>query len=150
MRRRSAGHAVCLIAMLLVATAVQAQSRLATTSSSNAPVPHAAAPPVDEAKAIFSHWDTDHNGTLSLDEFRAGWHQLQAAAELRRLHDQFVTMDTDKNGCLNAAEYAHLVLIQHAGTSAPPMSMFDTEKNQCLDFKEYVNVVNYMVRREHK
>jgi len=69
---------------------------------------------------------------------------------LRRLHEQFVAMDADKNGCLNAAEYAHLELIQRAGKSAPPMAMFDTEKNQCLDFKEYVNVVNFMLKQEHK
>ncbi len=30
------------------------------------------------------------------------------------------------------------------------MAMFDTEKNQCLDFKEYVNVVDYMLKHEHK
>ena len=62
----------------------------------------------------------------------------------------FAAMDTDKNGCLNAAEYAHLTLIKNAGTSAPPMSLFDTEKNQCLDFKEYVTVVDYMLKHEHK
>src|SRR6185312_4282515 len=151
MKEGGARHAVCLIAMLFVATAVQAQSRSAATPSTRTPVPHAIqATSAGEAEAIFARWDTVHNGTLSLDEFRAGWHQLQTAAERHRLHEQFVAMDTDKNGCLNAPEYAHLELIQHAGTSAPSMSMFDTEKNECLDFKEYVNMVNYMVKHEHK
>jgi len=30
------------------------------------------------------------------------------------------------------------------------MPIFDTEKNECLNFKEYVNVVNYLLRHEHK
>jgi Ca2+-binding EF-hand superfamily protein len=140
---------VCVIAALLVANAVQAQST--TTTPAKTPATHTTpTPPVDEADAIFARWDTDHNGVLSPQEFRAGWHQLQATMELRRLHEQFVAMDTDKNGCLSATEYAHLALIQRAGKSAPPMAMFDTEKNQCLDFKEYVNVVNYMLKQEHK
>jgi Ca2+-binding EF-hand superfamily protein len=148
MNRRGSrvGYAVCLIATLLIANAVQAQSTQATPTKT----PAAVAPPADEADALFTRWDTDHNGALSPAEFRAGWHQLQAEAELHRLHEQFVAMDTDKNGCLNAAEYAHLTLIKNAGTSAPPMSMFDTEKNQCLDFKEYVTVVDYMLKHEHK
>jgi Ca2+-binding EF-hand superfamily protein len=144
-----AGFAAGLIATLLVASAVQAQST--TASPAKAPVAQATTPPpADEADALFSRWDTDHNGTLSPAEFRAGWHQLQSAAELRRLHEQFVALDTDKNNCLNAAEYAHLTLIKNAGTSAPPMSKFDTEKNQCLDFKEYVAVVKYMLKQEQK
>jgi Ca2+-binding EF-hand superfamily protein len=144
-----AGYAACLIATLLVASAVQAQSTNA--SPAKAPVAQATTtPPADEADALFTRWDTDHNGTLSPAEFRAGWHQLQATAELRRLHEQFVALDTDKNNCLNAAEYAHLTLIKNAGTAAPPMSMFDTEKNQCLDFKEYVAVVKYMLKQEQK
>jgi hypothetical protein len=138
----SAGFAVSVIAALLVANAVQAQSTTATLAKA----PQTTTAPADEADALFTRWDTDHNGTLSPAEFRAGWHQLQATAQLRRLHEQFVAMDADKNNCLNAAEYAHLELIKNAGTSAPPMSMFDTEKNQCLDFKEYVNVVDYMVK----
>ncbi|MFZ0870780.1 MAG: EF-hand domain-containing protein [Rhodanobacter sp.] len=142
-----AAYAVCVIATLLIANAVQAQSTTATPGKTPQTT---TALPADEADALFTHWDTDHNGALSPAEFRAGWHQLQATAELRRLHEQFVAMDTDKNNCLNAAEYAHLTLIKNAGASAPPMSMFDTEKNQCLDFKEYVNVVDYMLKHEQK
>ena len=139
-----AGYAVCVIAALLVTTVAQAQSTTPVKT------PATQATPPDEANAIFARWDTDHNGVLSPQEFRAGWHQLQATAELHRLHEQFVAMDTDKNGCLDASEYAHLELIRNAGKSAPPMAMFDTEKNQCLDFKEYVNVVNYMLKHEHQ
>jgi Ca2+-binding EF-hand superfamily protein len=146
---RRAAYAVCVIAALLVANAVQAQSTTTTPAKTPA-TPATPAPPVDEADAVFARWDTDHNGVLSPQEFRAGWYQLQATLELRRLHEQFVAMDTDKNGCLSATEYAHLALIQRAGKSAPPMAMFDTQKNQCLDFKEYVNVVDYMLKQRHK
>jgi Ca2+-binding EF-hand superfamily protein len=146
-----AGYAVWLIATLLVANAVQAQSSTATTTPAKTATSQTSqTPPADEADGLFVRWDTDHNGVLSSEEFRVGWHRLQAAAQLRQLHEQFVEMDTDKNGCLNATEYAHLELIKNAGTSAPPMAMFDTEKSQCLDFKEYVNVVNYMLKHEHQ
>ena len=144
-------YVLCIMATLSVPNAVLAQSSMAGTTPAKIPATHATqTPPPDEANVLFSRWDTDHNGALSPDEFRIGWHQLQATAELRRLHEQFVAMDTDKNGCLNAAEYAHLTLIQHAGKSAPPMSTFDTEKNHCLDFKEYVNTISYMLKYEHK
>jgi Ca2+-binding EF-hand superfamily protein len=142
-----AGYAGCVIAALLVASVAQAQSTTPTKTPATQATP---APPADDADAIFARWDTDHNGVLSPQEFRIGWHQRQVTAELHRLHEQFVAMDTDKNGCLDATEYAHLTLIKNAGTSAPPMAMFDTEKNQCLDFKEYVNVVDYMLKHEHK
>lgn len=142
-----AGYAACVIAALLVATAAQAQ---ATTPAKTPATQATPAAPVDEADTLFARWDTDHNGVLSPEEFRVGWHQLQATAELHRLHEQFTAMDADKNGCLNAAEYARLELIRNAGKSAPPMAMFDTEKNQCLDFKEYVNVVDYMLKHEPK
>ena len=140
----------CMAVALFIASAIQAQSQSVTTATKTPATRAIQAQPADEADAVFARWDTDHNGTLSLDEFRIGWHQLQATMTLRRLHEQFVAMDTDKNGCLDAEEYNRLELIRNAGKSAPPMSMFDTEKNQCLDFKEYVNVVNYLLRHEHK
>jgi Ca2+-binding EF-hand superfamily protein len=87
---------------------------------------------------------------LSPAEFNAGWQGFQANAASHRLRDQFAALDTDKSGGLDAAEYAHLELVKHAGASAPPMSAFDTDKNQRLDFKEYVNAVNYMLQHEHK
>ena len=149
MNGRTTSAVMCMA--LVMASAAQAQSRPVATVPAKAPTPQGAlAPSTEGPDAIFARWDTNHDKMLSLDEFRAGWKELEATMALRRLHEQFVVMDTNKNGCLNAAEYAHLELIQSAGKSAPPMSMFDTEKNGCLDFKEYVNVVNYMMKREHK
>jgi hypothetical protein len=148
---RMTGVAMGMLAALVVVSAAQAQSHPATTVPAKAPTPLSA--PASAAAgpdALFTRWDTNHDKMLSAEEFRAGWRELQTTMALRRLHEQFTAMDTNRNGCLNASEYANLELIKHAGTSAPPMSMFDTEKNQCLDFKEYVNVVNYMLKQEHK
>ena len=138
-----------LTVLLPLANAAHAQSP-ATTLPKTPIAVAPTAPKADDVDALFARWDTDHNGELSPQEFRIGWHQLQATTELRRLHEQFVAMDTDKNGCLNSAEYSHLTLIQRAGNSAPPLAMFDTEKNQCLDFKEYVNLVDYLLKHERK
>lgn len=141
------GPAICVAAALVMVSAVQAQSRPVATTPAKAPV---VAPQADGTEALFTSWDTNHDKMLSPAEFKAGWQQLQAAMTLRRLHEQFAAMDTDKNGSLDAAEYANLELIKNAGKSAPPMSAFDTDKNQRLDFKEYVNAVNYMLQHEQK
>ena len=138
--------AVCA-ATLLIASAAQAQSRTTAT-----PTPQAQA----QAQAgqvgpeeLFVHWDKDKNKALSLDEFKAGLQEMQNAAALRALHDNFVAHDTNKNNALDTAEYANLELIRKAGTSAPPLSAFDTDKNQSLDFREYVGMVTTLLKNQH-
>jgi hypothetical protein len=147
---RRMGLALCTIATLTVANAIQAQSRSAATPVKTATATTASAKQTDGPDALFTQWDTNHDRMLSPAEFNAGWQGLQANAAVHRLHEQFAALDTDKSGSLDAAEYAHLELIKHAGASAPPMSAFDADKNQRLDFKEYVNVVNYMLQHERK
>jgi hypothetical protein len=142
--KRKAGYAACLIVALLVANAVHAQS---TATPTKTPATQATSAPAEGPDALFARWDTNHDKLLSADEFRAGWQQLQT---VRALHEQFVAHDTNKNGCLNAAEYAQLTLIKNAGPAAPPMAQFDVQKNQCLDFKEYVGVIDYMLKHQHK
>lgn len=145
------GAMVCVIGALLVANAAQAQTHPATTvpartqALQSAPAPQAKGP-----DALFARWDTNHDKLLSPAEFTTGWQRLQVAMASRRLHEQFAALDTDKNGSLDAAEYANLELIKHAGASAPPMSAFDTDKNQRLDFREYVNAVNHLLKQKHK
>lgn len=149
--RKTTGCALCLATALMIANAVQAQARPATPAPANTPA--APATPVQPAsgpggpEALFANWDKDHNKLLSLDEFKVGWQAAQAALVLRRLHENFIAMDTNKNGSLDAAEYANLELIKQAGKSAPPMSAFDSNKNQSLDFKEYVGMVSAMMKR---
>jgi hypothetical protein len=140
-------HEELLMATLLVAPMASAQSPAAPRAKPPTS-PTTASPKADSDDAVLAHWDTDHNGALSPQEFRIGWLRLQATAKLRRLHEQFEAMDTDKNGCPSALEFARLSLMQRAGKSAPPLTMFDTEKNQCLDFKGYLNFVNFMVKHQ--
>jgi Ca2+-binding EF-hand superfamily protein len=144
--RKMTGSALCVAAALIVANAA-----LAATKPT--PVPHAPRAPQAQQQAaspdaIFAKWDTDKNNALSLEEFKAGWQELQGAAVLRTLHGNFVAMDADKSNCLESAEYAKLELIKKAGKTAPAMSTFDTDKNGCLDFKEYVGMVNTMVKKK--
>ncbi|WP_158883461.1 hypothetical protein [Rhodanobacter sp. L36] len=139
---------LCMTMMPIAANALQTQPRSSTTPV-KAPMTSASSQ-ASGPNALFTQWDTNHDGTLSPAEFSAGWEKLQSDAALHRLHDQFVALDTNKSGSLDAAEYAHLELIKHAGASAPPMSAFDTDKNRRLDFKEYVNAVGYMLQHEQK
>jgi len=130
----------CLGVVLATVNVAQAQSQPATR------VPATAPPSPVGPDALFDSWDKDHNKALSLDEFKAGLRQAQTASALRQLHDNFVAKDTNKNGSLDAAEYANLELIKQAGTSAPPMNAFDADKSQGLDFKEYVAMVNALLK----
>ena len=128
-------------ATLLIAFAAQAQSHTTTV-----PTPATAQTTQIGPDALFAHWDKDHNKALSLDEFKAGLQEMQNAAALRALHENFVAHDTNKNGTLDATEYANLDLIRKAGTTAPPLSAFDADKNQSLDFREYVGMVSVLMK----
>jgi len=132
-------------ALILVAALFAAGSALAQNKPAAAPAAGQAqkeATPED----IFGRWDKDKNKVLSMSEFKAGWQELQTAMAVRRLHENFVAMDANKNGSLDATEYANLELVKRAGKSAPPMSTYDTDKNQALDFKEYVGMIKAMVK----
>ena len=91
--------------------------------------------------AVFAAWDKDGNGTLSKDEFRNGWAGTRNALATQRLKAEFQRHDANKDGSLQAGEYANLALVQRAGKSAPMMSAFDRNKDQGLDFAEYVDFV---------
>jgi Ca2+-binding EF-hand superfamily protein len=132
----------CLAVALTAVNAAHAQSLPATPAPATAPTPPAG------PDALFDNWDKDHNKALSLDEFKAGLQQVQTASTLRQLHDNFVAKDTNKNGSLDAAEYANLELIKQGGKSAPPITAFDADKNQALDFKEYVTMVNALLKNK--
>jgi len=107
--------------------------------------PQAVPPEIDTA---FQAWDADHNGTLSLQEFRNGWLVLRRTAEMQaRLREQFHKLDANGNDAIEANEYANLLLVKQAGKSAPPLSAFDANKNQRLEFGEYVELVQRMAAR---
>lgn len=92
---------------------------------------------------IFAHWDKDKSSSLSLEEFRAGWQEIQVGNLLRKLHNNFVAMDANKSGSLEQSEFSSLEMVKKA-KSTPQMSTYDTDKNQKLDFKEYVGMVKAM------
>ncbi|MFA6986395.1 MAG: hypothetical protein WC213_09330 [Arenimonas sp.] len=138
--RKMTGSALCLAAALVVANVAQAQS---TT-----PAP-AAAKAQATPDGIFARWDKDKNKALSVEEFKAGWQEIQTANALRKLHANFVAMDSNKSGALEANEYANLELIKKGGKAAPLLSAFDTDKNQRLEFKEYVGMVNSLVAKKN-
>lgn len=107
------------------------------------------APAGDAAAEAFKAWDKDKSGSLSLVEFRAGWQQVQRAAELQaRLRHQFAAVDTNKNGAIDPAEYGSLLLIKNAGAKAPQMSVFDANRDGKLGFGEYVKLVQMLAPQE--
>jgi hypothetical protein len=91
---------------------------------------------------VFSTLDTDRDGQLSPQEFRAGYAALQKAIAIElRLREQFRTVDTDGSGALDTGEYSRLVLVQQAGAAAPPLATFDADRSGGLGFAEYVDAV---------
>lgn len=136
-----------LVAALGLAHAAVAQTPAKAPATSAAPA--AQAQQVASPESLFAMWDKDNNKMLSLDEFRDGWKEVQVNMALRKLHENFVAMDTNHDDKLDAAEYANLGLVKKAGASAPPLSAFDTNKDQRLDFKEYIELVTTMLKNQH-
>lgn len=108
----------------------------------------AAAQP-DPAATAFKAWDKNADGQLSLVEFRAGWEQTQAVARTQMaLRRQFATLDANRDGGIDATEYANLLLIKQAGKSAPPLARFDANGNAKLEFAEYVQLVETLAPKQ--
>lgn len=101
------------------------------------------------ADTTFTAWDTDHNGSLSQQEFRTGWVQARQALEVQaRLRQQFAALDTNKNGAIDASEYGNLLLIKQAGKAAPPLATFDANKDGKLQPAEYLLLVSKLAPQE--
>ena len=136
--------AASFLATCLPASAA-AQAAPTSTPKPAQTAPQGVPPEIDTA---FKAWDVDHNGTLSLQEFRNGWLVLRRTAEMQaRLREQFHKLDANGNDAIEANEYANLLLVKQAGKSAPPLSAFDANKNQRLEFGEYVELVQRMAAR---
>jgi hypothetical protein len=135
------------IRVLLVALLVLSAPPLwAQAAKPAAPQARPAPDPADEA---FKAWDKDHNGNLSLLEFRAGRQQVQRVAETQaRLRRQFATVDASKNNAIDPGEYGGLVLVKQAGAKAPQMSVFDGNRDGKLEFAEYVKLVQALAPQE--
>ena len=131
-----------LVALAFAGAAV-AQSATPAKPGAAGNKPHVATP--DEQFAL---WDKDKNKSLSLEEFKAGLQMAQAQQAVRKLRGNFVAMDKNKSGALEADEYANLELVKKAGSKAPMMSFYDTDKNGKLDFKEYLAMIEAMVKNK--
>lgn len=155
--------ALAVVAFSATGLAVAQQSR------APAPTPHPAtstqpdlrAEPVPPAiDAAFHKMDVDHNGTLSLSEFRNGWrrmhHRKGRRTAMRGLRAQFKRLDTNNNGGIDRTEYPNMMLVKKAGPQALPFSQVDRDNNQKLDFAEYTSVVRRLStlsakpREQHK
>jgi hypothetical protein len=96
----------------------------------------------DAGDAAFKALDTDRNGVLSPQEFRAGYAGLQRAIAVEiRLAEQFRAVDANHDGAIDGGEYARLVLVGRLGKAAPPLSTFDANGDHRLGFGEYVAAV---------
>jgi Ca2+-binding EF-hand superfamily protein len=120
---------------------------LAGTAAAQATAPAAASKPrIATPDETFALWDKDKNKALSLEEFKAGYQQVQAQGAVRKLHQNFVAMDKNKSNAIEQDEFANLELVKKSGSKAPAFSSVDTDKNGKLDFKEYVSLIETMVR----
>jgi Ca2+-binding EF-hand superfamily protein len=135
----AAGVAAAVAATLTGSAFAQAAKPAAAPAAKAAP--QAATP-----EMVFNSWDKDKNKTLSVEEFKAGWTEIQMRQVVAKLHANFVQMDTNKSGALEQNEFANLELIKKAGAKAPMMSAYDADKNGKLEFKEYVEMVSTMMK----
>lgn len=132
------------VAMAAVISATAAGSVLAQAANANANANAQAATP----ESVFNRWDKDKNKTLSMEEFRAGWGEVQQANTVRKLRANFNAMDVNKSGALEQSEFSNLELIKKAGAKAPMLSAFDADKNGKLEFKEYITLIGTMVKNK--
>src|SRR6476469_6501127 len=135
MSQRTTLLAVGFAAAALTGTAF-AQAAKPAAPQANGQVGERATP-----EMVFNVWDKDKNKSLSLDEFKAGWTEIQQRQVIAKLHQNFVAMDANKSGTLEQDEFAKLEIIKKAGAKAPMMSAFDADKNGKMDFKEYVEMI---------
>jgi Ca2+-binding EF-hand superfamily protein len=144
-------HRNTLFAAGLVAAAA---ASLTGTAFAQAAAKPAAANAAQQERAtpetVFNAWDKDKNKSLSMEEFKAGWTEIQMRQAVAKLHQNFVQMDVNKSGALEQDEFAKLEVIKKAGAKAPMMSAFDTDKNGKMEFKEYVEMISSMMRNNSK
>jgi Ca2+-binding EF-hand superfamily protein len=140
----AAGAVALMLAAALSASVASAQTRPAAAQPAAPSRP--SGQPANSPDQVFAAWDVDRNKALSIDEFKTGWEAMRESTMIHRLQEQFASIDRNKNGAIEAAEYASLPAIRNSGATAPPLSAFDSNKNLSLDFKEFLGFVEAMIK----
>lgn len=112
--------------------------------------PRGVAPAEPPADLVFRSWDADKDGSLSKEEFRAGWASVRQRAEANaqaRLRARFDQADANDDQAIDEKEYQGLQLVRRAGAGARPLSRYDADKDGKLQFKEYLVMVQDMAPR---
>ena len=136
---------VLAITSISLALGLSSPIAVAQNKPVNAPV----TPQIQPEQAIFTAWDTDHNGNLSQQEFRTGWQQQREAIQVQaKLRQQFAVIDANKSGAIDASEYGNLLLIKQAGKAAPNLATFDVNKDGKLQPSEYMQLVMKLAPQE--
>ncbi len=97
----------------------------------------------EPVRQLFQQIDTDNDGAVSEREFAQHLNrqakQNQARQQiLKTLQAQFRDRDANRDGYINPAEYAELLVVKQLAAKAPPLSASDANSDGKLNFREYV------------
>lgn len=126
----------CLLMSLLVVAPVA----LAT------PTPAAATKAEPPAADAFDRMDTNGDGQLSRDEFRAGMRANRRAQVVDTLRRRFQNADKNADGGLDSAEFAALPIARGTGPKTPGFAAADADGNGRVDFREYLAMLGKLAR----
>ena len=97
----------------------------------------------EEIKALFNEMDTNHNGTIELNEFMVGFKKLFRKFSQGTMKNMFRMQDRNHDGHIDYTEFASLVkfLENDIYDDDPYMLLFDLhdrDANGVLTFNEFV------------
>ena len=136
------------ITQLLILSVFMSGAAFAQLSTAAKPAAKPAAPGVNIEKGIdqmFNSLDKDKNKQLSFEEFKTGViAERRQSMMLQQLSGIFNSVDANKNGALEAAEFNNLPGMKQAKDPKPKFAEYDVNKDQKLTFREYLGFVEKM------